>query len=602
MMDNESITMKIEVKDELFNEDFDVSEKVGIELITSKEFDQNHILNVSNHTQKSSSMSVIIEPFASTSSSTSEIPKSKLPNFSIFQKAFSNHTQKCSSVSDIIEPVASASHSTSEIPETKASKRDMNGEKEYFDLPYGWTKQVVYLRNQPSMKGKVRTDIYLTSPGSPSVKRKWIQSDIQLQKYLAENPNVKCDQSVTTTSRKKHREFLEELKKKSLTRGILEESKEINRKRSNLINLDSRETSISKRIQTEDNTLVDKSKSYVHKSDERSELSHESMPEEMEEAYNDASMNDSKLESSRLSQQDKLSYDSTKFQCSFCDSNYSQKTNLYHHVREKHKKEDYNNWKSSIICETAKEKFRQKGNWKFSSRNVSAKSFECPYCDYKCSQKCNLYHHVKKKHAEDYNNWKSSIRKDSANLFQCPYCDSNYSQKCNLYKHVKKKHAEDHNKSKSSIRKISTNSFQCPYCDSNYSQKCNLYHHVKQKHQENYDNWKLTKSKFYVSNYDRNQSLWKIYGENQDIPEWSICLDCVPHKVLKDGDDSMDKHFAENPEHYQINPAWFYLKFNLYVSDIAKQQKYKAIIKSSIICETDKEKFSQKIQVQNVAP
>ena len=133
MMDNEIITMKIEVKDELFNEDFEVSEKVGIDLITSKEFDQNHILNVSNHTQKSSSMSVIIEPFASTSSSTSEIPKSKLPNFSIFQKAFSNHTQKCSSMSDIIETVASASHSTSEIPETKASKRDMNGQKEYFD-------------------------------------------------------------------------------------------------------------------------------------------------------------------------------------------------------------------------------------------------------------------------------------------------------------------------------------------------------------------------------------------------------------------------------------------------------------------------------------
>ena len=59
----------------------------------------------------------------------------------------------------------------------------------------------------------------------------------------------------------------------------------------------------------------------------------------------------------------------------------------------------------------------------------------------------------------------------------------------------------------------------------------------------------------------------------------------------------MDKHFAQNPYHYQINPAWFYLKFNLYVSDIAKQQKYKANIKSSIICETAKAKFMQRIQV-----
>jgi hypothetical protein len=204
----------------------------------------------------------------------------------------------------------------------------------------------------------------------------------------------------------------------------------------------------------------------------------------MEEAYNDASMNDSKVESPRLSEQEKLSCAPNKFQCSFCDSKYSHKCSLYHHVKEKHKEEDYNNWKCSI----------PKGN------------------------------------------------------------------------------------GKSSIRKVSANSFQCPYCDSNYSQKSNLYHHVKQKHQENYGTWKLTKSKFYVSNYDRNQSLWKILGENQDIPEWSVCLDCVPHKVLKDSDDSMDKHFAENPEHYQINPAWFYLKFNLYVSDIATQQKSKGII------------------------
>ena len=160
MMDNESIIMKTEVKEELFDKDFEASEKVGIDLITSKEFDQNHIWKFSNHTQKSSSMSAIIEPFEATSSSTPEIPETKVPNFSIFQKAFANHAQKYSCMSEIIEPFASTSSSTSEIPETKVFKRDMNGEKEYFDLPYGWTKQVVYLRNQPSMKGKVRTDLF----------------------------------------------------------------------------------------------------------------------------------------------------------------------------------------------------------------------------------------------------------------------------------------------------------------------------------------------------------------------------------------------------------------------------------------------------------
>ena len=79
------------------------------------------------------------------------------------------------------------------------------GEKEYFDLPYGWTKEVVYLRNQPSMKGKTRQDIYLISPGSNGKKFK---SDIKLQKFLEENPNIKCDLAVTSTKKTVHTEFL----------------------------------------------------------------------------------------------------------------------------------------------------------------------------------------------------------------------------------------------------------------------------------------------------------------------------------------------------------------------------------------------------------
>ena len=91
----------------------------------------------------------------------------------------------------------------------------------------------------------------------------------------------------------------------------------------------------------------------------------------------------------------------------------------------------------------------------------------------------------------------------------------------------------------------------------------------------------VNKSKKFESNYDRCQSSWKISGKNQEIPEWFICLDCAPHKILQDSDQSMDKHFAENPEHYQINPAWFYLKFNLYVTDIARQSQIKCHQESS---------------------
>ena len=91
----------------------------------------------------------------------------------------------------------------------------------------------------------------------------------------------------------------------------------------------------------------------------------------------------------------------------------------------------------------------------------------------------------------------------------------------------------------------------------------------------------VNKSKKFESNYDKYQSSWKISGKNQEIPEWFVCLECAPHKILQDSDQSMDKHFAENPEHYQINPAWFYLKFNLYVTDIARQSQIKCHQESS---------------------
>ena len=105
----------------------------------------------------------------------------------------------------------------------------------------------------------------------------------------------------------------------------------------------------------------------------------------------------------------------------------------------------------------------------------------------------------------------------------------------------------------------------------------------------------VNKSKKFESNYDRRRSSWKISGKTQEIPEWFICLECAPHKILQYGDKSMDKHFEENPEHYQINPAWFYSKFNLYVTDIAKQSKIKCHQESSeqVMCLGGNNSFSR---------
>ena len=88
----------------------------------------------------------------------------------------------------------------------------MDVDKEYFDLPYGWTKEVVTTRNQLNMKGKTRADIYLFSPGT----KKKLNSDAQLMKFLEENPTIQCDLDVTSTKKMKHLLMIESIYKKSL--------------------------------------------------------------------------------------------------------------------------------------------------------------------------------------------------------------------------------------------------------------------------------------------------------------------------------------------------------------------------------------------------
>lgn len=89
-----------------------------------------------------------------------------------------------------------------------------------------------------------------------------------------------------------------------------------------------------------------------------------------------------------------------------------------------------------------------------------------------------------------------------------------------------------------------------------------------------YDDWC---NQSYVSNYDKQRSSWKELGQKPDIEEWFVCVDCIPHKILKVDDQSMEEHFVENADHYRINPAWLYSKFKLYVPDIAKQKQYQNI-------------------------
>mgnify|MGYP001226677606 CR=1 FL=1 len=74
-----------------------------------------------------------------------------------------------------------------------------------------------------------------------------------------------------------------------------------------------------------------------------------------------------------------ISNTSTRFQCSYCPSNYAQKTSLNTHLKQKHEE-----------------------NWKLkASSKRSANKFQFPYCENKYAQKHTLNMHVKKKHKEN---------------------------------------------------------------------------------------------------------------------------------------------------------------------------------------------------------
>ena len=113
--------------------------------------------------------------------------------------------ENCDQTTDDIDNQNGKLGSNKRETKENAKGKENSTTKEYFDLPYGWRKEVVSIKNQPSMKGKVREDIYLISPGRNGKK---IQSDIKLHLFLEEYPNIKCDLEVTSTSRVKHREFL----------------------------------------------------------------------------------------------------------------------------------------------------------------------------------------------------------------------------------------------------------------------------------------------------------------------------------------------------------------------------------------------------------
>ena len=115
-------------------------------------------------------------------------------------------------------------------------------------------------------------------------------------------------------------------------------------------------------------------------------------------------------------------HEGVRYNCSKCEYQGTTKPNLYAHIRSKHEKQSYNckqcdyksNWQNRLkehietIHEGVKYKcnqcndgyeYSQKSGLKQHIENVhEGLKYQCNQCDYQCSQKCNLYKHVRARH------------------------------------------------------------------------------------------------------------------------------------------------------------------------------------------------------------
>ena len=155
--------VKDKIKDEPF-QNFEIKEEFGIDFITSHEFDKGLIWNNSTILADSISKSI--------SYTENEVEKVVL-----LEENKSGHKEKENSKT-VSEKEIKKRHNSG-FRSGNYDFKTVKGEREYFHLPYGWVKEVVYLKNQPAKKGKVREDIYLITPGP---KRKKLRNEPDLKK------------------------------------------------------------------------------------------------------------------------------------------------------------------------------------------------------------------------------------------------------------------------------------------------------------------------------------------------------------------------------------------------------------------------------------
>ena len=179
------------------------------------------------------------------------------------------------------------------------------------------------------------------------------------------------------------------------------------------------------------------------------------------------------------------------FQCPYCNSHFTQKSNLKTHVRLKHK-EMFEKTDFSKIS------FIDSKDPKDSDIDKSMRNFKCEICNKTFQQNWRLNRHEKQTHGLKVHEEKMP--------YECPFCDVKIKLEHNLKVHIKHKHKgaiepikdqgqQVHEKNKPRKNNIEFQKhglkvheedmpYQCPFCDVKIKLEHNLKIHIKHKHKE----------------------------------------------------------------------------------------------------------------------
>ena len=168
------------------------------------------------------------------------------------------------------------------------------------------------------------------------------------------------------------------------------------------------------------------------------------------------------------------------FQCPKCVCNYSRPENLKGHMitfhQEKHENDSLKDTKAEISESPLKKRK--------STRN-SPHRFQCPYCNSQFTQKSSMKTHVNLKHEDQFESTDfsriSPIDIENMTEEKVETMNPEALKNDSLIDNKKRKSVENSENISAAKR------FKCPYCETIFTKKCNMKTHVKLKHDEKFE-------------------------------------------------------------------------------------------------------------------